>query len=111
MNYGVTAFKRANVFLCSQLQRREPSENIRNAIIKRHNNSSGYRAIAKHLEICLTACNVIKKSHIHKTVKRLPGHGNEKKLNQRSLQTSTQQTSKNISEDILNYVLVIPGCQ
>ena len=79
--------KGLNVFsFFSQWQRQK---SIRNAIITKQNNSKGYKAFPKDLDIPLSVIgNVIKKFHGHKTVKTLSGCGAKKKLNKRSLQRS-----------------------
>lgn len=62
-------------------QTRKLSEIIRNALIKKHNNSKGYKA-----KDPISTVHVIMKFHSHKTVKMLQGGGPKKKLNDRCLQ-------------------------
>ena len=73
------------VCLLTMVKTREMPESIRNTFIKKHNNSEGYKTIAKDLEIPVSAvCNVIK-FYSHKPIKVLQGHGTKKKLSERSL--------------------------
>lgn len=64
-------------FLSTTLKTRELSP-----LISEQNNSQGYTAVAKDLQIpTSTVHNIMETFHSHKSIKMLPGHDVKKKLN------------------------------
>lgn len=69
-------------FLSTTVKTRELSEGIRKSVISEQNNSQGYTAVAKDLQIpASTVHNIMETFHSHKSIKMLPGHDVKKKLN------------------------------
>ncbi|CAJ0949637.1 unnamed protein product [Ranitomeya imitator] len=68
----------------SRKRRRELSEELRTKIVEKYQESQGYKSISVDLDVYLSVVrNIIKKFVTHDTVANLPGHGQQRKIDER----------------------------
>ncbi|CAJ0929308.1 unnamed protein product [Ranitomeya imitator] len=97
---------------------KELSEDLRNQIVRKHEQSQGYKSISKDLNVPVsTVRSVIKKFKEHGTVANLPRYGRKRKIDKRfqrkfvqMLDKESRLTSKQVQASLQSEGTTVSTC-